>query len=295
MTSEIGSGALLPSVLSDNWGRHAANPIALIQILEHHMGVGTFQLELPAGQLYLSDTACRIYGYAPTRDPIALATVLNTLVRGDRPRGADLLTQAIAKKCGYRFLLRICPDGENVKVIEVFADAVHSKLGEVVAVVGTVRDVSERVKADAQAAGRSLLVRSLLINVPAAIAVLDRDMHYLAVSNYWAAGHGLKSPQDLVGRSHYEEHPDLSQDIRREHQQVLAGATLRRPRAFLKDRKGRPIRQTCVMCPWYTMDRKVGGMIIMLGSVDMANSLPEEKSGAPLPTRQEFMQLLATL
>lgn len=125
--------------------------------------------------------------------------------------------------------------------------------------------------------------------------MLDGEMHYLAVSNCRAAGHGLKSPQHLVGRSHYEEHPDLSQDIRREHKEVLAGATLRRPRAFLKDRKGRPIRQTCIMCPWYTMDRKVGGMIIMLGSVDMANSLLEEKSGAPLPTRQEFMQLLATL
>ena len=295
MNSEMTSGSLVASVLSDSWGKHESNPLAIVQIIEHHLGIGTFHLELPSGQLYLSDTACRIYGYAPTRDPVPLGLVLNALVREDRRRGADLLSHAIAKKCGYRFVLRILPEGGSIKIIEVFADVVLSKLGEVVALVGTIRDISERAKADAQAAGRSLLVRSLLINVPAAIAVLDRDMRYLAVSNYWAAGHGLKSPQDLVGLSHYDEHPNLPAEVKREHQQVLAGATLRRPRAYLKDRNGRPIRQTCVICPWYTMEKKVGGLIIMLGSVDMANALPAEKSETSLPTRQEFMHLLATL
>lgn len=295
MKSEMTSGSLVPSVLSDSWGKHESNPLAIVQIIEHHLGIGTFHLELPSGHLYLSDTACRIYGYAPTREPVPLNLILNALVREDRRRGADLLSHAIAKKCGYRFVLRILPEGASIKIIEVFADVVLSKLGEVVAVVGTVRDISERAKADAQAAGRSLLVRSLLINIPAAIAVLDRDMRYLVVSNYWAAGHGMKSPNDLIGLSHYDEHPDLPAEVRREHQQVLNGATLRRPRAYLKDRNGRPIRQTCVICPWYTMEKKVGGMIIMLGSVDMANALPAEKSETSLPTREEFLHLLATL
>lgn len=295
MTSDIASGNLFPSVLTRDWGKHQSNPMALVQMLEHHMRIGSFHLELPAGNLYLSDAACRIYGYAPTRDPIPLNAVLNALVREDRRRGAELLTQAIAQKCGYRFVLRISPDGEKVRTIECFADVALSKLGEVVAVAGTVRDISERAVIDAQAAGRSLLMRSLLINIPAAVAVLDRDMRYLAVSNYWAAGHGHKSPDDLVGLNHYDEHPQLTEDIKREHRQVLAGTTLRRPRAFLKDRHGRPISQTCVMCPWYTLEKKVGGMLIMLSTVDVDNSLPREKSGEALPTRQEFLKLLATL
>lgn len=83
--------------------------------------------------------------------------------------------------------------------------------------------------------------------------------------------------------------------MKREHRQVLAGATLRRPRAFLKDKNGRPIRQTCVMCPWYTIDKEVGGMMILLGAVDVENTLPPDKSTRPLPTRKEFRELLATL
>ena len=295
MSSDITSGNLVPSVLTRDWGKHESHPLAVVQMLEHHMGIGSFQLELPAGKLYLSDVACRIYGYAPTREPIPVNAVLNTLVREDRRRGAELLTQAIARKCGYRYVLRVCPDGQKVRTVECFADVVLSKLGDVVAVVGTVRDISERAAIDAQAAGRSLLMRSLLINIPAAVAVLDRDMRYLAVSNYWAAGHGHKSPDDLVGVSHYDEHPDLPDEVRREHRQVLAGTTLRRPRAFLKDKLGRPISQTCVMSPWYTLEKKVGGLIIMLGTVDHRNALPDEKSATPLPTRQEFLKLLASL
>ncbi|UJW87452.1 PAS domain-containing protein [Devosia sp. SL43] len=269
--------------------------MALVQLLEHHMGIGSFQLEIPSGRLYLSDAACRIYGYAPTRDPVPLNTVLGTLIREDRRRGAELLTQAIAQKCGYHFVLRISPDAEKVRTIECFADVVLSKQEDVIAVVGTVRDISERAAIDAQAAGRSLLMRSMLINIPAAVAVLDRDMRYLAVSNYWAAGHGHKSPDDLVGLKHYDEHPNLGDDVRLEHRQVLSGTTLRRPRAYLKDRNGKPIHQTCVMCPWYTLEKKVGGMIIMLGTVDVGNALAKEKSAEALPTRQEFLKLLATL
>jgi PAS domain S-box-containing protein len=295
MTSGLTSASLVPSVLSDISGRHDSNPLAILQILEHHMGIGCFQLDIAAGRFYLSDMACRIYGYAPTRDGLPVSQVLASLAREDRRRGAELLTQAITQKCGYRFVLRVNPDGEKVHIVECFADVVLSKLGEPVAVVGTVRDISERAIANAQSAGRSLLLRSLLINIPAAIAVLDRDMRYLAVSNYWAAGHGRKSPQELVGRKHYDEHPDLTEEVRREHVQVLNGATLRRPRAFLKDRNGKPIRQTCVMCPWYTMEKEVGGMIIMLSTVDITNNLPQEKSTGALPTRKEFLELLATL
>lgn len=294
-TPETGSGSLNRSVVSDDWGKHESNPLAIIQMLEHHMGIGTFQMELPTGNFFLSDKACRIYGFAPTREALPISAVLGMLVREDRRRGTELLAQAVKQKCGYRSVLRISPDGERVSTLECFADVVVNKLGDVIAVVGTVRDISERAAFDAQAAGRGLLMRSLLINIPAAIAILDRDMRYLAVSNYWAAGHGNKSPQDLIGVRHYDEHPNLTDEIKREHRQVLNGVTLQRPRAILKDRNGQPITQTCVMCPWYTMDKKVGGMIIMLGSVDLANALPKEKSEGALPTRSEFLELLATL
>jgi PAS domain S-box-containing protein len=64
-----------------------------------------------------------------------------------------------------------------------------------------------------------------LANVPSAVAILDRDMRYVAVSERWYADLELTG-RDLIGRSHYEVFPDLD-DIRRErHRRCLAGETI---------------------------------------------------------------------
>ncbi|WP_196258708.1 PAS domain-containing protein [Pelagibacterium limicola] len=289
--------SLLPAgydPIDAGWGKHLFNAAAILQMLEKTVGLGTFRLELPSGDLYCSDLACRMFGLEPTREPVPLSAVFGAVVRGDKRDSAQQLKQAIARKQGYRDILHVSVAG-RVSTIECHADAELNREGDIIAIVGTVRDISERAAVNAKSSSHSLVMRALLHNIPAAIAILDNEMRYLAVSDFWAAGHGMKAPRDLVGKSHYEVHPELGEEIRREHRMVLEGHTLRRPRAFLTDRTGKPIAQTCVMCPWYTTDKKIGGMIIMLGTVDPEHKLPEEKSTSPLPTREEFLKILASL
>jgi PAS domain-containing protein len=94
---------------------------------------------------------------------------------------------------------------------QVFMDA----SGEPSKMIGVNIDVTERKLADearlevnrtleAQAAllqSREELLKIFVKHVPAAVAMLDRDMRYLQVSDRWCADFSLDSSQ-ILGRSH---------------------------------------------------------------------------------------------
>ena len=52
------------------------------------------------------------------------------------------------------------------------------------------------------------LLKSFVKNVPAGVAMLDRDLRYLQVSDRWCSDYSVDSSQ-ILGRFHYEFFPDI--------------------------------------------------------------------------------------
>ena len=119
---------------------------------------------------------------------------------------------------------------------QVFMDA----SGEPSKMIGVNIDVTERKRTEeallevnrtleAQAAllqSREELLKIFVKNVPAGVAMLDRDMRYLQVSDRWCADYSVDSSQ-ILGRSHYELFPDIPQRWKEMHRRALEGETLR--------------------------------------------------------------------
>jgi PAS domain S-box-containing protein len=110
------------------------------------------------------------------------------------------------------------------------------------------------------------LLRLLLENAPAAIALLDADLRYLAVSRRWIHDYGLEG-RDLVGRSHYEVCPEIPQAWRDVHRRALAGETLRAERERFVRADGTVQWQKWEVLPWRRSDGRIGGLLILTEDV----------------------------
>ncbi|MBI4923147.1 MAG: PAS domain-containing protein [Devosia nanyangense] len=287
------------SVGTADLDQEMAEPGLLLQLLESHLHLGIWRLEIPSGRLLWSRRVFEIYGQPFQPGPVDPTMALQSLVPEDRKAAGDIIVRAIQEKSSFEYTLRIMTGAGEFRLIECVGGMEPSETGSIRAVFGTVRDVTDRAQADELSAGRSSLLRSLLKNVPAAIAVFDRSMTYLAVSDHWLVGHGHKGARELIGRSHYAVRPDIAPDHKAEHQRVMAGEVVRSARGYLKDRHGRTISQICTMAPWLTPSGQVGGMILMLPVVDQDHVFndvdPALLMEEPHPTMGEFLSLLKTV
>jgi PAS domain S-box-containing protein len=128
---------------------------------------------------------------------------------------------------------------------------------------------------------REELLKTFVKHVPAAVAMLDRDMRYLQVSNRWCADFSLDSSQ-LLGRSHYEIFPDLPERWRQIHRRCLEGETLRAEEDPW-DRAGGTTWLRWEIRPWQNLDGVPGGILIF--SEDITHRKHAEEALASLSGR----------
>lgn len=265
----------------------------MLGVLASQLGMGFWRMLVANGATYWSEQAFEIYGLPIQHEPLTTEAAMSHVVDYDRPSVVAMLKRTVAEKRGHKAKFRI-ETGAGIKVVEYTADVRIGPGGDVSEVFGTMQDITGHSMKDANAVGRSLLVRTLMKNVPAAIAVLDRQMNYLAVSDYWIAGHKTAEGSNLIGKNHYVVRPDISPEHKAEHRRVLAGETIHSPRAYMKDKTGKIVPQMCVMCPWHKVDGTIGGMMLMLGAVDTPVALTP--AGPALrPTRHELLEILQDL
>jgi PAS domain S-box-containing protein len=93
------------------------------------------------------------------------------------------------------------------------------------------------------------------------VAVHDRDLNYIYVSQHYLNQYGIKD-DDVIGKHHYEVFPDLPQKWQEVHQRVLQGEVLRaeEDRYERADGSSEWTRWECR--PWYEGDGNIGGIVV---------------------------------
>ena len=96
---------------------------------------------------------------------------------------------------------------------------------------------------------------------PASVAMLDRDMKYIAVSRRWISDHQLEE-KPLAGMSHYDVFPNLPEKWKTEHLRALQGETIHVEEEPLLRKSGMTKWLRRDIRPWRVQGSGIGGILI---------------------------------
>ena len=146
----------------------------------------------------------------------------------------------------------------------VRARPMRDDLGNILRWFGSATDIHDLVETQAALAEREQTLALFADRAPAAIAMFDTEMRYLAVSRRYLADFGLttETPRSLQGRLHYDVFPDLPEQYRSIHRRVLAGETISADEELYLHADGRHDWTRWEMTPWRRADGSIGGAML---------------------------------
>jgi PAS domain S-box-containing protein len=153
------------------------------------------------------------------------------------------------------------PDGTRIPFIP-YPTPLFDVSGRLTGAVNMLVDISERKQAEADLAERQAQLAVFVEHAPAAIAMFDREMRYLAVSRRFVIDFRLPPEAQLMGKSHYEVFPEIPQRWRDIHARVLAGEELSQEEDQFRRQDGRTEWTGWSMAPWRGGDGTIGGAVL---------------------------------
>jgi PAS domain S-box-containing protein len=148
---------------------------------------------------------------------------------------------------------------------------------------GTVQDITERKLAEVALQESKQQLKLFIEYAPVALAMFDREMRYLALSQRWRSDY-LLGDRDLLGLCHYDVFPSIRENWLDIHRRGLAGEIIRVDEDCFEWIDGRIQWLRWEVRPWYQATGAIGGIMIF------TEDITQQKG-----TEKELQQLNANL
>jgi PAS domain S-box-containing protein len=238
---------------------HIERQEALLRETGEVAGVGGWMIDLPTQRHIWNEQTRRILEvddqFVPTTK-----TMVGFFTEDVQAMVADALAQAAAKAEPFDLEVPLITANHRKIWVRIAGRAVCES-GVPARLYGAIQDITNQRAANIALAVSEGRFRTLIEHAPAAIAMFDRDMRYIACSRQWLTEYGLLDP-DIVGKSHYEVFPDVPMRWKRIHEQVLSGSIQHNARDPFVRADGHTQWLQWELRPWHTRDGAIAGMVM---------------------------------
>ncbi len=159
------------------------------------------------------------------------------------------------------------PTLNQVRWIRVSAVPLKDAKGnKPVQVFATFLDITESRLLESALKENKAHLQLFIEHAPAALAMFDLEMHYLAVSQRWREDYSLKDCE-LIGRAHYEIFPELPQHWKQVHRRGMNGEVVNEEEDRMVRIDGTIQWLRWEVRPWYKGEGTIGGIIIFVEDI----------------------------
>lgn len=155
----------------------------------------------------------------------------------------------------------------KVHFVRCFARTLTNPQNEVTGYIGTTQDMTEERMMASKLTSSVNQLETFISNLPAAVAMFDKDINYIAVSKRWIQDYGLSkhgfNETNIIGKSHYEVFPGLKQEWKDIHQNALQGITKKHDDDHFAREDGSTEWLNWDVRPWYNEKNEIGGIMML--------------------------------
>ncbi|SDW34600.1 PAS domain S-box protein [Flavobacterium degerlachei] len=253
------------------------NHIALLQEKEklqsviHATNSGTWEWNIQTGETHHSELWAKIIGYRLDElHPITTEKWEKLVHPDDIQLSKSRMDDCFEKKteyynCEYRLKHR---DGSWVWVLDKGKIISWTDDGSPLMMFGTHTDISEQ---------KMIIQRNIMFieQTPNAIAMFDIEMNYLAASEKWKKEYKLID-REIIGKSHYEIFPEISDEWKEIHQKCLAGTSFKNDEDKFIKKDGELQWLEWEVKPWYNDKGVVAGLIMYTADITARKKTEEQ-------------------
>jgi PAS domain S-box-containing protein len=221
---------------------------------------GTWEIDLAHNTVQRSLEHDRIFGYTELLPEWPYERCLAHVLPEDRAAVDAAIRDAAASVTDLSFECRIRRVDGEIRWILAAGRHRKDRAGNPRWIAGIVRDITGRKQAEEAARQNQRLLQLFIEHAPAALAMFDRDMRYVAASARWRGDYRLGP--DVIGRSHYHVFPNIPERWKEVHRRAMAGEVLRANDDCFERVDGTRQWLMWEVRPWFAANGEVGGILI---------------------------------
>lgn len=147
-------------------------------------------------------------------------------------------------------------------------------------VFGIIQDIDAFKKMFLEVTRKEAIMQSFATDVPVPLAMFDKDLNYVAVSNRWKEEFSMNNI-DLIGNNLFTISPSIPKERKEIYDNALLGKTYINSDYTLKVEGKEQIQHYDLKVgPWYLTKDEVGGVIISIQNITNAVKINEELKNA---------------